>query len=64
MGVLRRVQGIKMDGLGSAEEQAEAKAFVTQAFADRCWQTAPVRTQRDCSVDCTVRCSAPRSFSS
>jgi len=53
-----------MDGLGSAEEQAEAKAFVTQAFADRCWQTAPVRTQRDCSVDCTVRCSAPRSFSS
>ena len=51
-----------MDGLGSAEEQAEAKAFVTQAFADRCWQTAPVRPQRHCSVD--VRCSAPRSFSS
>ena len=36
-----------MDGLGSAEEQAEAKAFVTQqAFADRCWQTAPVLPQR------------------
>eukprot|EP01045_Picozoa_sp_COSAG04_P052235 COSAG04_NODE_22156_length_360_cov_0.900383_1_plen_48_part_00 len=32
-----------MDGLGSGEEQAEAKAFVAQAFADRCWQTAPVR---------------------
>ena len=34
-----------MDGLGSGEEQAEAKAFVAQAFADRCWQTAPVRAQ-------------------